>query len=365
MTSAPVHVRDVRARPVVVPLEWPIRTASGAIAEAPLLLIDLQTAEGPVGRAYLFGYQTVTLKPLAELVVAMGEMIAKAPVAPLELARTLRARFTLLGTPRSLVAMALSGLDMAAWDALGVATGQPLVTLLGGAPMPLRAYLGNGIGVVPVAEVSETAARLAGLGMPALKIRLGRDTFADDLAAVRAARGAIADHVVLMADFNQRLTVAEAIRRGRALDGEGLYWFEEPVRADDFQGCARVAAAVTTPVQIGENFSGAFEMHEALRAGASDFVMVDAQQIGGVTGWLAAAALAQVYGAEVSSHLFQEASAHLLAVTATRGWLEHMSVADPILTEPLRPVDGMLTASTRPGLGLAWDEAAVERYRLG
>lgn len=88
---------------------------------------------------------------------------------------------------------------------------------------------------------------------------------------------------MLMADFNQSLTVAEAIQRGRALDGEGLYWIEEPVRADDFHGCARVAAAVSTPVQIGENFSGAFEMHAALPCEASDFVMIDAQQIGGVT----------------------------------------------------------------------------------
>jgi len=193
--------------------------------------------------------------------------------------------------------------------------------------------------------------------------RLGRDTLADDLVAVRAARRSIPEDVMLVADFNQRLTVAEAIRRGQALDDEGLYWIEEPVRRR-LPGLCTGGAAVRTPVQIGENFSSAFEMHTALRSDASDFVMIDAQQIGGVTGWMAAAALAQVYGAEMSSHLFQEVSAHLLALNPTCGWLEYMNVDDPILAEPLRPVGGMITPSARPGIGLVWGDTAVARYRV-
>ena len=158
--------------------------------------------------------------------------------------------------------------------------------------------------------------------------------------------------------------MAEALRRGRALDGEGLAWIEEPVRADDHRGSAAVAEALATPVQIGENFSGPFDMAEALRLGAADLVMPDVQQIGGVTGWLRAAALAQAAGVPCSSHLFIEASAHLLAVTPTCHWIEYLDVATPVLAEPIRPVDGMLTATTRPGFGLAWDEAAVRRYAL-
>lgn len=135
--QAPLDVRDVGVVPVMVPLRWPIRTASGTISDAPLILIDLQTEEGVTGRSYLFGYQKLTLEPLADLVLTMGEMINRDPMAPLELNRKIRGRLTLLGT-RTLIGMALSGLDMAAWDALGVATGQPLVTLLGGTPKPAR-----------------------------------------------------------------------------------------------------------------------------------------------------------------------------------------------------------------------------------
>jgi mandelate racemase len=356
-----MRIRGVTTRPVVVPLSRPIVTASGTIAEAPLLLIDLETDGGVTGRAYLFGYQPFTLGPLGALVRAMVDMVRGETLAPFELDRTLRARFTLLGT-RGLPGMALSGVDMAAWDALARAAAVPLVRLLGGAPRAIRAYLGNGIGVLPVAGIGAEALRLAAEGLGAIKIRLGRPSLADDVAAVRAARRSLPDEIRLMADFNQSLTVREAIARGRALDDEGLDWIEEPVRADDFPGCARVTAAVRTPIQLGENFAGPLEMHAAASAGAGDLLMADAQQIGGVTGWLRAAAVAHAFGRELSTHLFQEVSAHLLAVTPTADWLEYMPLADPVLREPLKLDRGMVTAPDRPGSGLEWDEDAVRRY---
>src|SRR5207245_10475283 len=121
-------------------------------------------------------------------------------------------------------------------------------------------------------------------GFRAIKVRLGRPAAEEDLAVVRAVRKRVPDDIVLMADFNQALSVNEAILRGRMLDGEGLSWIEEPVRADDFAGCARVSAELMTPVQIGENFSGIYQMQEALTRRASDFVMPDAQGIGGISG---------------------------------------------------------------------------------
>jgi mandelate racemase len=182
---------------------------------------------------------------------------------------------------------------------------------------------------------------------------------------VRAARQALPADAALMVDFNQSLSAAEAIRRGRALDAEGVAWIEEPVRADDFPAASEVAAQVATPIQIGENFSGPFEMEQALRAKACDLVMPDVQQIGGVSGWMRAAAVAQTAGVPCSCHLFIEISSHLLAVTPTCHYIEYLDVAAPVLVEPLRPVDGALQAPARPGIGLAWDEAAVRRYQVG
>jgi len=198
-----------------------------------------------------------------------------------------------------------------------------------------------------------------------VKLRLGRPQAKDDLAALRAVKKAVGPEVTLMVDFNQALSVAEAVRRGRMIDDEGgVTWIEEPVRADDFAGCARVAREVATPIQIGENFMGPEQMAQALAAGACDFVMPDAQRIGGVTGWMRAAALAQGAGVEMSSHLFPEASCHLLAVTPTGHWLEYVDWADPILAEPLALKDGSVLIPERPGMGMKWNEKAVKRYAL-
>ena len=101
----------------------------------------------------------------------------------------------------------------------------------------------------------------------------------------------------------------------------------------------------------------------ALAAGACDYVMPDAQRIGGVTGWMRAAALAQGAGLEMSSHLFPEVSAHLLAATPTRHFLEYVDWADKILAEPLAIADGCAVVPAHPGNGLAWDAKAVERHR--
>jgi mandelate racemase len=357
--SLRLHIRDVQARAVVAPLVPPVRTASGSVTQALLVLIDLRTEEGPTGRAYLFAYQGFALRPLRDLVLGLGETVKGQPVAPVDLDRALRGRLTLFGA-RGLQGLAVAGIDMAAWDALAVAAGVPLVILLGGEARPIPAY--NSLGMLPPAEAADEAAKTVAAGFRGFKIKIGWPSLEEDLAAVRAARRALPDDVALMVDFNQSLAVPDALRRGRALDGEGVAWIEEPVRGADFRGAAEVAAALSTPIQIGENLSGPFEMEEALRAKASDLVMPDVQQIGGVTGWLRAAAMAHTAGVPCSSHLFIETSAHLLAVTPTCHWIEYLDVATPVLTEPLRPVDGTLRASARPGLGLAWDEAAVRRY---
>jgi mandelate racemase len=193
-------------------------------------------------------------------------------------------------------------------------------------------------------------------------MRLGRVNALDDLRAVRAVRKAIGDSVNLMSDFNQALSVHEAIRRGHMLDDEGLVWIEEPVRQDDYEGCAKVARELKTPIQIGENFASAHEMLAALKAGACDLVMPDAQRIGGVTGWLRAAALAHAQGVEMSTHLFSEVSAHLMTVTPTAHWLEYVDWANPVLQQPLQIKDGHVLTSERPGSGVEWDENAVKKF---
>jgi len=356
-----LRIRNLRARPVLVPFKRPPVSASGGIPAAALVLIDLETDGGVTGRSYVFGFASWTLRPIVGCLQAMLEMIKGDALAPLEIEAKLRARLTLLDTP-GLVGLALAGVDMAAWDALAQAHGVPLVSLLGGVVRPIAAYNSTGLWVQPVDGLADEAEALLAAGFRAVKLRLGRDDGAEDLAAVRAVKTRIGDGVTLMCDFNQRLTVNEAILRGRALDREGLYWIEEPVRHDDYEGYARIAAEVATPIQTGENLVDTFEMAKAIAARSLDFVMPDVQRIGGVTGWLRAAALAHAHGIEMSSHLFPEFSVHLLGVTPTCHWLEFMDWAEPVIQEPIRVKDGFAQIPDRPGAGIAWNEDAVKRY---
>lgn len=359
-----MRIKAIRTRAVGAPMKRPLATSTGAITVAPLLLVDLQTDAGVTGRSYLFGIGKQNLKPLAAILEAMAEMLKGDAVAPVEIEKKLRARHTLLGV-HNVIYFALSAIDMAAWDAFGQAQGLPLVRLLGGAPRPIPAYNSKGLGIMPLKPLAKEAAALVKEGFSAVKLRLGRPHAVDDLAALRTVKKAIGPKVTLMVDFNQGLTVTEAIRRGRMIDEEGgVTWIEEPVRADDFAGNARIAREVATPIQIGENFMGPEQMAQALAAQACDYAMPDAQRIGGVTGWMRAAALAQAAGMEMSSHLFPEVSCHLLAVTPSCHWLEYVDWADAILEEPLQVKDGHARIPERPGLGMRWDEKAVRRYQL-
>ncbi len=359
-----LRVRSLRVRAVAAPMKRPLVTSVAAVTVAPLLLVDLQTDGGVVGRSYLFGVGKHNLAPIAALVEAMAQMIAGDALAPFELEKKLRARYALLGV-HNIVLFAIAAIDMAAWDALAQALGQPLVRLLGGSPRPIPAYNSKGLGIQKVKDLTREAAELVEEGFNAVKLRLGRPEAKEDLQALKAVKKAIGEGVRLMVDFNQALSVAEALKRGRMIDAEGgVDWIEEPIRADDYAGAARLTRELATPIQLGENFMGPEQMAQAIAAQACDYVMPDAQRIGGVTGWMRAAALAQGAGMEMSSHLFPEVSAHLLGVTPTCHWLEYVDWADAVLKRPLQVKDGHLRPADSPGIGLAWDEKAVKRFAL-
>ena len=361
MPADPLTVRGLRARAVLSPIARPLHTGAGAITKAPLVLIDLETEEGVTGCAYVFCYATFALAPVVALLDNLSELIVGERVAPLTLEEKLQRAFRLPG-PQGFTAMAAAGIDMAAWDVCAKAAGQPLVRLLGGTAHPIPAYNSNGLGIMDADRVRAEAQELVDAGFRAVKVRLGYADGRADAAVVRAVRHALADDVVLMSDYNQALSVPEGISRAHALDGEDLCWIEEPTRADDYAGYARIRTASRTPIQLGENFWGPHDMAKAIAAGAGDFLMPDIDRIGGVSGWLRAAALAEPSGIPLSSHLYPEFSAHVLAVTPTRHWLEYMDWAEPVLQQPTRIEDGHAIPSAEPGTGVAWDEDAVARY---
>ncbi len=353
-------ISDLRARAVVVPLARPLRTASGEIPAAPLVLIDV-LAEGKVaGSAYLFAYSPVTLKALVALIGDLVPLLRGKTIAPAARFAEFERSFRLLGK-QGLLGMALSGIDMALWDALGRALDRPVCAMLGGTSAALPAYDSYGV-VDPVKDRALLEASLR-QGFKAIKIKIGDGDLAKDIAAVSGVRNIIGPAVRLMVDYNQSLSAPEAIRRLRRLAEFDLHWVEEPVAAEDHIGHAQVRRESGVAVQTGENWWFASDMAKAIASGACDFAMPDLMKIGGVTGWLRAMGIAEAVGMPVSSHLFIEASAHVLAVTPTAHWLEYLDVAGKILRQPAVVEDGMVRPRG-PGLGMAWDETAVARYLI-
>lgn len=352
-------IRALRVRAVRVPMTHAHRTASGVITESPLVLTDLATDAGVSGHSIVFTYTPAALAPTAEMIRNLEALVQGDALAPLEVERKLAARFRMLGT-QGLVGIALAAVDMALWDALARVHGVSLTRLLGGAERPLRAY--GAVGYDGVQGSAAAAEALAKRGFAAVKAKIGYPSVREDLAVVRAMRRAVGDDVSIMVDYNQCLGPAQAVERLKVLDGEGLAWVEEPTLAHDYAGHALVARESRTPIQCGENWWGIQDMQHAIDAGASDCVMPDVMKIGGVTGWLRAAALAGARGMPMSSHLWPEVSARLLCCTPTADWLEYVDWWNPILAEPLRVEGGAAVFDGAIGSGLGWNEDAVRRH---
>jgi mandelate racemase len=356
-------LKSIDARAVLLPLRRPVVSKVGLFSDWPLILIDLYTNEGIIGRSYLEPYLKDSARYIIPAIEQLGAAQLGKSLAPLDTFQVNRRSLNLVGY-EGVSMIAVSGVDMAIWDALAKAAGMPLAVLLGGSLGPVPAYNSNGLWLIDESSLAKEAEELAAEGgFAGLKLRLGRDRLSDDLAAVREVRAGAGDDIKLMVDFNQGLSLGDALHRCHALDGQGLYWFEEPITYDNLSGCAQLARELRTPLQLGENFYGPRDMFEAVRRGACDYVMPDMMRIGGVSGWLRAAPIAAAAGIQVSTHLYPEAAAHLMRVTETAHWLEWQDWAYPVLRQPFAIKRGALEIPNRPGIGIEWDEGAVKRYR--
>jgi mandelate racemase len=354
--------KSIRARPVVLKVKRPVVARIATLTDWPLILIDLHTEEGVIGRSYLEPYVPKSMRYLIPAVHDLGEMLKGRRLAPVEIYEAGRKSLHFVGY-EGMAMIAVAGIDMAAWDALARAAGVPLCVLLGGSVGAVPAYNSNGLWLRSPTEVASEAVELREEGgFQGLKLRLGRERVADDLATIEAVRGAVGSEMKLMVDFNQGLRLGEALERCHAIDDLGLAWIEEPIVYDNLEGYARLTSDLKTPIQIGENFYGPRALYTALQMKACDYVMPDFMRIGGVTGWQRAAAIAAAAGIPISTHLYPEVAAHVMRVSETAHWLEWQDWANPILQQPYEVKGGKLHIPDVPGLGLEWDEKAVAAH---
>jgi L-alanine-DL-glutamate epimerase-like enolase superfamily enzyme len=282
--------------------------------------------------------------------------------------------FPVLGR-RGLTVAAMSGVDMALWDLLGKAFDTPVVQLLGGAcreAMP--AYASGGW-----ADADHIGEQLAGYidrgGFGAVKMRVGvmDGSVATSVARVRAARKHLGPDVKIMTDAHGTFSVPEAKQYCRALEDCGLYWFEEPVNADNREGMAEVRASTTIPIAAGESECTRFDIRDLIAARAIDVAQPDAAIIGGITETMRVAALAHTYQIELAPHLWGSALSFMAglhvafaspAATILEFSLGHNPLLHDLAEETIAVEDGLMTAPERPGLGVTPHPAFIERHSV-
>jgi mandelate racemase len=358
-----IEITGVRIRRALVPVRRVLNTRVGRFTKGPFLLIDLELKGGGVGRALCFTFIPIGLKVvpilLEELVAgAKGRQITLEEAAAVHDAG--QKGLTHMGH-EGVAQMALSMFDMALHDALAREAGVPLWKLLGGAAEPIPTYNSCGLGIMEPQEAAREAKELVAErgGFTHVKLRMGREQAGDEIAVYKAVRSAVGPDILISCDFNQGLPSATALETCRAIDGLGLAWIEEPVAYDDYDTQVRLATKLATPIQVGENWWSWRVGKAAIETGACDYVMPDLLRIGGVTGWMRLARVAEGRAVPFSSHLSPDYSAHVLAATPTRHWLEYMDWGQDLLTDPLLPAQGFTMPRDTPGTGVEWNETAI------
>ncbi|MER7209007.1 mandelate racemase/muconate lactonizing enzyme family protein [Streptosporangium sp. NPDC000239] len=265
---------------------------------------------------------------------------------------------------RGVALPALSAADIAVWDLRARRAELPLYRYIGAHTDTVPVYgSGRSTHAMTVDELIEGSRRYVAEGYDAVKLRVGARRAEEDVARVRAVREALGDDLRIMVDCNERLDLPTAVWLGRRLDDLGVYWIEEPLPSDDLAGHAQLAARQGVPVAVGEHLHGRHEFANYLREGAASVLQPDVPLCGGVTEWLRISAVAEVFGAVLTPHFLPELHINLAAAVPNCAYVEHFPLIDEVLAETLPVSGGVAAPPDRPGHGMLWDGAALDRLR--
>ena len=332
---------------------------------ANFVTLEVRTDSGLVGVGYSGFVFPSMLKPLRATMDALAEWaIGEDPFAVEDVSAKLLALGG-FGAPAGLVTKGAAAIDVALWDIKAKAANQPLFRMLGGGSRRVSAYASGFLWRdYDAASLASTGAALVEQGFRAMKFRMGSEKRASaEVDRMRALRDAVGYEIDLMVDINQGWDVERAIRVGRVMDECGLYWLEDPVHHQDYEGLARISAALDTPVSTGEYLYGLAPFRHMLEQRSVDIPMVDLLRVGGITHWMKVAHLAECFNKPVVSHLAPEILAHCVAAAPNGLIVEHMPWALPLFKETFVMENGDILLPEDPGLGLEFDLEAIERFQ--
>jgi L-alanine-DL-glutamate epimerase-like enolase superfamily enzyme len=348
---------------LVVPLRRPIRTSVHNFSHAHTVFVQMHTDAGLTGIGWCFAFEERKAAALALLAEDLAALyLGRDPRAVRDNHAVAWKDMNFLGHAGASM-IALSGLDTACWELAALAADVPLYRHLGGAVTRVETYASSALWLDrSIDALAAEALDLVADGHRAMKVRVGQADFMKDVERVRHVREAVGPDITLMVDANQAWPESVAIRAGREFEALDIFWLEEPVFYTDIEGCARIAAALDMRVATGETSYGSAAMKQHLDARAADVLMPDLQRMGGITDYLNTCALCAAYEQPVSSHLFTEASAHVLAAQPHALMLEHMEWWEELFTAPLVIEDGAVVMPEGPGLGLTLAPGALTKF---
>lgn len=261
--------------------------------------------------------------------------------------------------------LAVAAVDIAIWDLKAKLANMPLYRMLGGTRDRVLVYNTDGGWLNHTVDqlVAETQ-NIVKAGFRGTKIKVGKEDPAEDVERIAAVREVLGPHRNLMVDANERFTVAEAIKRAHMWEPYNLFWFEEPLPAEDILGHASVRAHTSIPIALGESLFSRFQFRDYIATGGASILQPDACRCGGITEWLKIAHMAECHNIQVSPHFVMELHLPLVAAIPNGLFVEYIPSLDPILTEPLTLVNGCFQVSESPGLGIAIDWQRVQQYKV-
>ena len=352
-------LRTPADNPLVVGLPAPTDTRE-------FVTLELGTDQGltGVGVTFFGGALTPALRAAVDGLAQL--MIGDDPAQTEAIAAKARRAASSSG-PGGIFTLALSAIDVACWDLRGKAAGRSVAALLGGLRDRVPTYASGALmRPHPIDYLGKAGPRLRDMGFRQMKMQCGSEpTVSASVERVRVMREAIGPDVDLMCDINQLWSVNHAIEVGRRIEPYHLFWLEDPTAHDDFSGLARIADNLATPIAAGEYHYGIVPFRHMLEARSIDIVMIDLLRVGGITQWMKVAAMAEAFNLPVVSHLVPELHVHLIAAIPNGLTVEYMPWTLQLWEEPPKLERGELLVPATPGLGLAFDQAALKRYQVG